>query len=145
MDFWSEYATDPQAETEGKSIPWGGGVILTIARANNPAYTRLLASLYEQNKEALDKKTTAEDMAAAEALSNKIMAEVMAKTVLLGWTGPVTYKKQPLEYSTANAQKLLELKDFQAEISRKAADFRNFRYAVEAADAKNSPTASAGT
>jgi hypothetical protein len=137
MDFWSEYATDTKAENEGKEFDWGGGVKLVIARAHNPTYTRLLASLYEKNKEALDKKSTPEDLAAAEVLSNKIMAEVMAKSILLGWSGPVTFKGEPLPYSSANAQKLLELKDFQNEVAKRAADFRNFRFETEEADAKN--------
>jgi hypothetical protein len=137
MDFHRAYATDPKAELEGKEFDWGGGVKLTIARAHNPSYTRLLASLYEKNKEALDKKDTAEELAAAEALSNKIMAEVMAKSILLGWSGPVTFKGEDLPYNTANAQKLLALKDFQNEVAKRAADFRNFRFETEEADAKN--------
>lgn len=145
MDFFAAYATDIKAETEGKDIPWGGGVTLTIARAHNPQYTRLLANLYEKYKDVLDKKDTPEELAEAEACSNKLMAEVMAKTILLGWTGPVMYKKQPLPYSTANAQVLLQLKDFQNEVAKKAADFRNFRFETEEADAKNLPTTSDGT
>jgi hypothetical protein len=137
MDFWQSYATDPKAEQEGKEFPWGGGVTLTLARANNPKYTSLLASLYEKNKDALDKRDTDEDRAAAEELSTQIMAEVLAKTVLLGWIGPVTFKGEKLEYSAANAQKLLMLKEFQNEVARKAADFRNFRFETEEADAKN--------
>jgi hypothetical protein len=145
MDFYREYATDPKAEIEGRDIPWGGGITLTIARTHNPKYTSLLASLYEKHKEALDRRSTDEERAAAETLSNKIMAEVMAKSVLVGWSGPVAYKGENLEYSAANAQKLLELKDFQAEVAKRASDFRNFRFEIEEADAKNSPTTSAGT
>lgn len=145
MDFFSAYAVDPKAEQEGRDFDWGGGVKLKIARAHNPAYSRLLASQYETYKHVLDQKDTVEDQAAAEACSNKIMAYVMARSLLLGWTGPVTYKGQPLPYSVANAEMLLAMKDFQNEVAKKAADFRNFRFEVEAADEKNSPSTSGGT
>lgn len=144
-DFFAQYATSPKLELEGKEFDWGGGVTLTIARSQNPKYTRLLAKLYEVHKHTLDKKDTPEELAAAEDRSNKIMADVMSKSILLGWTGPVSYKGQPLPYSVANAEMLLQLKDFQSEVARKANDFRNFRYDTEEADAKNSQTASDGT
>jgi hypothetical protein len=145
MDFHALYATDPKAEQEGREFDWGGGVKLKIARAHNPTYSRLLASQYETYKHVLEQKATEEDQAAAEACSNKIMAYVMARSLLLGWTGPVTYKGQPLPYSVANAEMLLSLKDFQNEVNRKANDFRNYRYETEAADEKNSPATSDGT
>lgn len=145
MDFFSAYATDSKAEQEGREFDWGGGVKLKIARAHNPQYSRLLASQYETYKHILDQKDTAEDQAAAEACSSRIMAYVMARSVLLGWTGPVTYKGQPLPYSVANAEMLLSLKDFQSEVNRKANDFRNYRFEQEAADEKNSPATSGGT
>lgn len=145
MDFHATYATDPKAELEGREVDWGGGIKLLIARAHNPKYTRMLAQQYEAHKHTLDQKETDEQLATAEARSNKIMAYVMARSILLGWTGPVKFKGQDLPYSVANAEMLLEIKDFQAEVAKKAADFRNFRVKVEEGDEKNSPTTTAGT
>lgn len=145
IDFHSQYATDPKSELEGREFDWGGGIKLLIARAHNAKYTRLLASQYEAHKHTLDQKETPEQLATAEDRSNKIMAYVMARSILLGWTGAVFFKGQALEYSVANAEMLLQMKDFQAEVSKKAADFRNFRFETEEADAKNSPTTSSGT
>jgi hypothetical protein len=145
MDFFAAYATDPKAELEGREVPWGGGITLLIARAHNPKFTRMLAQQIEAHKHTLDQKETDEQLATAEDRSNKIMAYVMARSILLGWTGPVEYQGQPLPYSVANAEKLLLIKDFQAEITKKSGDFRNFRVKVEEADEKNSPTTSAGT
>ena len=138
IDIFAQYATDPKAELEGREVPWGGGVTLLIARAHNPKYTRILSQLYEAHKHTLDQKETPEQLATAEARSNKIMAETMAKSILLGWTGPLAFKGKLLEYSIANAQMLLEIKDFQAEVAKKAGDFRNFRFEAEEADEKNS-------
>jgi hypothetical protein len=145
MDFFYAYSTDPKAEQEGREFDWGGGIKLKIARAHNATYSRLLASQYEANKHILDQKETAEDQAAAEACSNKIMAYVMARSILLGWTGPVVFKGQPLPYSVANAEMLLSIKDFQSEVAKKAGDFRNYRVEQEVADEKNSPATSDGT
>lgn len=145
MDFFATYAVDPRAELEGREFDWGGGVKLLIARAHNPKYTRMLAQQYEAHKHTLDQKDSEEQQATAEDRSNKIMAYVMARALLLGWSGPVNYKGQPLPYSVANAEMLLQLKDFQSEVAKKAADFRNYRYEAEATDEKNSPITSDGT
>jgi hypothetical protein len=145
MDIFAQYATDPKAELEGREVSWGGGITFLIARAHNPKYTRMLAQQFEAHKHTLEQKDSDEQLATAEDRSNKIMAYVMARSILLGWTGPVEYQGQPLPYSVANAEKLLLIKDFQVEVTKKANDFRNFRVKAEEADEKNSPTTSAGT
>lgn len=145
LDIFAQYATDPKAELEGKEFDLGGGVTALIARSHNPKYTRMLANLYEVHKHTLDQKETPEQLATAEDRSNKIMAEVMACSVLLGWTGPMAYQGEPLPYSVANAQKILLHKDFQREIARKSDDFRNFRFQTEEADVKNLSTTSNGS
>lgn len=145
MDIFAQYATNPALEQDGKEFDFGGGIKLKIARAHNPKYTRILNKLYEAHKHTLDLKDTPEQIAAAAECSHKIMAEVMSKSILLGWTGPVEYKGQPLPYSVENAKKLLLLKDFQEEVARRAANFHNFRFEVEEADAKNSATSSSGS
>lgn len=145
LDIFSMYAVDPKLELEGKEFDWGGGVTLLIARSHNPKYTRMLANLYEVHKHTLDQKDTPEQLATAEDRSNKIMAEVMACSILLGWTGPMGYKGELLEYSVANAQKLLLHKDFQREVAKRSDDFRNFRFKTEEADVKNLSTTSDGS
>jgi hypothetical protein len=145
MDIFAQYATDPKLEQEGKPFPWGGGLTLILARAGNIKYNRLITSLYEAHKHTLDLKDTPEQIEAGINRTRLIMAEVLAKSVLLGWEGEMTVKGEPLPYSVANAQKLLEIKDFQDAVASKAGDFKNYRFAVEEADAKNSSTTSSGT
>lgn len=144
MDIFLAYATDPKAELEGKEFDWGGGLILILARAQNAKYNRMVTKQYEAHKHTLDLKDTPEQIAAAEECTRKIMAYVMAHSVLLGWKGSMMYKGEPLPYSIENAQMLLGIKDFQEEVARKSGDFRNFRYEQEEADAKNSSTTSGG-
>lgn len=136
-DIFTQFAVNPKLEQEGKEFDFGGGVKMLIARSSNPTYQKMLNKLYETHKHTLELKDTAEQLAAAKDRSNQIMAEVMAHTVLLGWTGPVAFKGEKLEYSVANAKKLLLVEEFQKEVARRADDFRNFRFEVEEADAKN--------
>jgi len=143
FDIFSEYAIDPKAEQEGRWFPLGTGRVL-VARANNPAYNRMIAARYESFKHVLDKKDSDEAIAEGKRRSNLIMAEVMATTVLLGWEG-LGYRGKPIEYSLLNAQILLKHEEFQRTISTIAGEFRNYRYALEADDAKNSESISAGT
>ena len=145
MDIYRVFATDPALEQEGKWFDFGGGVRFKIARAHNPTYTRILNKLYEAFKHVLDLKDTPEQQREAADRSHKIMAEVMAKSVLLGWEGPVAFKGEMLTYSVTNAEKLLLVKDFQEWVAKRSADYQNYRHEVEQADAKNSVTTSAGT
>jgi hypothetical protein len=136
-DIFTMFSVDPKLEQEGKEFDFGGGVKMLIARSNNPTYQKMLNKLYEAHKHTLELKDTAEQLAAAKDRSNQIMAEVMAHTVLLGWTGPVAFKGEKLEYSVANAKRLLLVEEFQKEVARRSDDFKNFRFEVEEADAKN--------
>lgn len=145
MDIFSQYAVDPKLEQEGKDFDWGEGLTLILARSHNPIYTKMINTRFEAHKHTLELKDTPEQLKAAEDRSHKIMAEVLAHTVLIGWKGEMIYKGQPLEYSVANAEMLLLHKDFQREVARKADDFRNFRFQTEEADVKNSEPTSSGT
>jgi hypothetical protein len=145
LDIFSQYATDPKSEQKGKPFDFGGGVTLIIARAHNAKYSRMLSNLYDAHKHTLDQKDTEEQLAEAKRRSNLIMAEVMAHSVLLGWTGPLAYKGEVLPYSVANAKMILEHEEFQREVAVRAGDFKNFRFEVEEKDVKNSVTTSSGT
>lgn len=145
MDLYRAYATDPKLEQEGKEFDFGGGLFLTLARSGNDTYARMLNKQYEAHKHTLDLKDTPEQIKAGKDLSHKIMAKVMAGSVLLGWRGPAEYNGEVLPYSQTNAEKFLLIKDFQAEVARRSDDFKNYRFEVEEADAKNSLSTSSGT
>lgn len=145
MDIFALYATDEKAEQDGKEFDMGGGVKMLIARSYNPTFVRMLNKQFDAHKHTLELKESDADRAAAEACSNKIMAHVMAYSVLLGWTGPVMYQGEPMPYNKVNAEKLLMLKEFQKVINLKAEDYRNFRVVTEDADVKNSLPTSSGT
>lgn len=110
LDIFEQYATDDVAENQGVWVPHGDAKFL-VARSGNRAYGKELSKLVEQNKVLLDKGDEA-----ADKLSEKLMIEVLAKTVLLGWEG-VGFKGQPLEYTTENAAMLLAVKDFRRKVA----------------------------
>lgn len=109
LDIYATFATDSNLENNGTWRQVGSAKLL-IARLNNPNYSKLLSKLFEQHRAALDIEGPE-----ADALSDKIMVEVMAKTILLGWEN-VGFKGQPRAYSTEAAMELLSVKDFRLKV-----------------------------
>lgn len=131
MDVYQQYATDEVKELEGVWRDVGDSKVL-VARAGNRKYARLLGELVESNQAALDAKTDA-----SAALSDKIMIDVAAQTVLLGWTNVTFKSKDPLPYSVENARTLLAVKDFRQLISKLSNEFEAYRAAQEATNQGN--------
>lgn len=128
MDIYSSYATDPQKEVEGSLValePGKPGKVL-VARLGNRNYSRLLTDKIEANKEALAKKDKV-----ADDLSDQIMAETLAETVLLGWDEDISYKGQA--YSKEVARQALMHGDFRKRVMERAGEFENFRVEAEKA------------
>jgi len=134
IDLFAAFATDEKAEQGGTptQLPGCGDTNFRIARDNNKAYIKLLQQRVKQNRAVLDSKGDA-----AEAKSDEIIIEVMAKTILLGWDGTVMYKGKPLEYSVDNAKTLLAHKEFRAVVNKVAADMEVFRIEKDSEDTKN--------
>lgn len=130
MDIFSTYAVDESKEQNGTWMEVGDAKFL-VARAGNKAYVKQLGKEVERNQKSLDRKDDA-----ADALSDKIMVDVLADAILLGWEN-VSYKGEPLEYSKANAKMLLAHKEFRREIMKLADDFNAFKLQQEAEDVKN--------
>lgn len=123
LDVFEVYATDEKLENEGTWRTIGGGAKLLIARAGNRAYSKMLTRLVNENQRDLDLND--EDAA---ALSDSIMRQVLAKTVLLGWEN-VGNKGAPMTYSVENADTLLAVKDFRALVSRLANEAEAYKLA----------------
>lgn len=130
MDIFKTYAVDETKELNGTWMPIGDAKFL-VARAGNKAYVKLLSREVERHKKALDAKDDA-----ADTLSDNIMIDVMAATVLLGWEN-VSFQGKPLEYSKENAKLLLSLKEFRREVMKMSDDFEAFKVQEEAEAAKN--------
>lgn len=132
MDVFAEYATDETKEEQGVWHPVGAdGTELLIARSGNRKYSRLLAQAMDKHGRALDLKNEASDK-----LSETIMVDVLAESVLLGFKN-VSYKKSPMSYSVVNARTLLGHKDFRQLVTRLSNDMEAYKVAVEAEAEKN--------
>lgn len=133
MDLFSTFATDEKLEIEGRWVPFDTNTSFKIARSYNKHFSRLFTRLYNANKVAIQSKGEQ-----AEALADKVMCEVMAKTILLDWKGPVKIKGEDLgAYSVEGAQKALALKGFREWIQNQADDVSSYKVEQDAEDAKN--------
>lgn len=120
FDIYAEYATNEDLENGGTWMELGDAKFL-IARSGNKKYVRKLSKAVERNKKLLDRGDDA-----ADKLSEQIMVETLAETVLLGWEG-VAFKGEALPYSQENAKMLLGIKDFRRQVMELADDFSAFK------------------
>lgn len=112
LDIFAKFSTDESLENNGAWFPIGPKSRLLIARSGNRAYGKALTKQVEMNKLALD---MGDDL--AEEVSDKIMVDVLANTILLGWEN-LSFKGEVLTYSVENAKKLLAVKEFRKQVVR---------------------------
>ena len=133
FDIYEAFATDENLENNGTTFPLGKDATLLIARSGNRKYKRALTKQVEQHKLDLDFETN--DDAGAEAaakVSDEIMVDVMASTILLGWTG-LSFKGVDLDYSVENAKTLLAVKDFRKQVATLSDQMDAYKVKAEAA------------
>lgn len=135
IDLFDSFSTDQKTEEEGKltQLPDCGDTLWLVARSGNKTYNKLLSSLYKRNRAVLDSKGDE-----AQKKSDEILAEVFAKTILLGWQGEIMYKGKLTPYSYEAAKLLLGHKDFRAKVAAVSEDFSTFKTMSEADDLPNS-------
>lgn len=144
MDIFDSYATNSDAEESGRLFE-NGDSKFRIARSGNSRYQAMVTVQFEAHKTTLDKKSTEAERKASEACAEKIMVDVMAKSILLGWEGTVSFKGEKLEFNVTNARRLLEVKDFRGWVNGKADNFKNYLEKVIEEDEKNSLPSSNGS
>lgn len=135
IDLFAAFATNEVAEVEGieTQIPGCGDTLFLVARDGNKPFNKLLQKLVKQSRAVLDSKGPA-----ADKRNDEIYAEVLGKTILLGWQGSVNIQGVMTPYSYAAALKMLGLKEFRAAVLQVSEDVEVFRMAKEEEDAKNS-------
>lgn len=133
LNLFAEFATDTTAEKDGVWVEYGDNKFL-IAMSGNRKYRERFIKLYKPHERLF--KTNSE---AAEAKSNELLADVMAHTILLDWTGEMVVEKdgQPVKYSVENAKKALSLPRFRDLIQGYADDFSLFKAVKEEEEEKN--------
>ena len=134
VDLFNDFATNSASEETGVETPISGlgDTKFKVARVGNSSYNRILDSLYRKNKTVLESKGPA-----AAAKSEQIMAEVYAKTILLGWEGNVRIKGVMTPYSYESALLLCGIKDLREKFASAAADFNTFKLVADKDEEKN--------
>lgn len=134
IDLFSAFAVDSAQEQDGAltQLPNAGDTQFRIAREGNKNYSKLLQKLVKMNRATLDAKGPL-----AEAKSDEILVDVLAKTILIGWEGEVNYKGKMLAYSVDNAKTLLQHKDFRAVVINASSSMENFKVVKDAEDLGN--------
>ena len=131
MDIAKAFATNPKKEVEGVWVQGPDGAEFLIARMGNESFKKLSQELAKPHRRLiqlgkLDDKVVQE-----------ITAEVMARTILLGWKG-VKEGGKAIEYSPETAKRwLLAYKDFAEFISGTAATQSLYQDELDEAAAGN--------
>lgn len=137
LDIFSKYATDEALENNGVWRQIAGGVELLIARSGNPKYAKLLTKEVDRARLVLD----GED-ARADKVSNEIMVDVIARTILLDWrtkgedgstVATIFAGGKDLPYSVENAKVMLALKDFRRQVAVFSDEMDAYKVKEEAA------------
>lgn len=130
LDIFAQFATDEGLEENGTWFDIGGGARVLVARSGNRKYGKMLTKEVERNKKLLDLNDDAADQK-----SEEIMIAVIAETILLGWKD-LSFKGEVMEYSTANAKKLLAVKDFRKLVAQFADDVSAYKIKEEVEQGK---------
>ena len=123
MDLDKEFGTDKKREVEGTWIPLevGKSGEVLIARIQNVNWRRLARKLPKSIRRQMN------DDLLPEGTLDEITAELMAKSIILGWKG-LTIGGQEVIYSTETCMEiLLKYPDFRTRLYDMASDIENFR------------------
>lgn len=134
MNLYQLFQTDQQHEQQGIVLDYGAAGKIRIARAggSNAKFSRIFGERFKPYRRQFDNGTL------DDGIANKVMLEVYADTVILGWEGVSGPEGRPLEYTRANVIQLLtDLPELFRDIQDQAGKAANFRAAELEADAKN--------
>lgn len=121
MDI-SKFRTDATLEVDGVEIPVGDGLTLRIARAGNDKASAEYRRLTSDPRVQMAIRTNTMDPAEM----RRIVDEVYASTILLGWSG-LTEDGKEIPYSREKAKELLGIRDFRAMVQSLAETQELFR------------------
>lgn len=130
FDLFEEFATDAALETGGAWVTRGTARFL-IARDGNDNFTDKIAKAYAENEEALK-----EESLEGKELSNRLMREVLADTILLGWEN-VGYQKKELAYSKEAAADMLKHSEFRTWVRQESMKRNHYKAKAEEVAEKN--------
>lgn len=130
---FSLFGTDHKMEKEGIIVDYGA-FKFRIARAGgaNSDYLRVLRAKYRPYRHRFQTDTISEEV------TKKILAEVYAEAVILGWSGVCDEDGKEIEFTKENCvELLLALPDLFEDLQAQATDYKLFRQKELETEAKN--------
>lgn len=135
MSLYKTYATDKNLESgAGVKLEYPDGVSLTIHRAggSNRKFLQSMDAKIKPHRRQIQLGTIDRD------LSDKLIAEVYAESVIKGWSGVTDENGNDLPFTKQNVVKLLlDLPDLFNDIKAQADTLANFRKEELEEEAKN--------
>lgn len=139
MSLYTQFKTDKNLENEGVYLDYGMNsqdkpIRIRIARAGgaNQAFARA----YEQKTKPYRRQIQTDTL--DPKVAERIILEVYAETVVLGWEGVEDENGDELPFNRDNCVKLFtDLPDLFADLQKTSQNIAVFRAEVREADAKN--------
>ena len=139
MNIYKKFRTDEKLETKGIELNYGDNskglpILIRIARAggDNIQFTKTLEKRTKPFRRQLQLDTMDEKVA------KKLMLEVYADSVILGWSGVEDADNNDIPFTRENCIKVMtDLPDLFADIQEQAGKAALFRIEVLEEDSKN--------
>ncbi|MDH3375354.1 MAG: hypothetical protein OEQ39_00085 [Gammaproteobacteria bacterium] len=116
-------AIDLEKSESGVWIEYDSGISFLIARADTSPYRSAVRKMHKRYKRQIEQETLSDEK------SDRLMAELMAEHILLGWSGMMNGKEE-FKYSRDNAVAFLSDERY-AEVRQwimaQSQDLENFR------------------
>lgn len=132
--IYKAFETDKQKEQDGIELDYGDMGSIFVARAGgaNKRFAKALEFRSRPYRRQLDKGTLSDDVA------NKLLAEVFADTIVLGWKGILDKEGSEVEFTKENCIKLfMELPELFTDIQEQTQKMANFQAEDLEDDSKN--------
>jgi hypothetical protein len=139
MNLYKQFKTDETLEKQGIQLSYGNNdngeeILITISRAgsSNSNYTRVVEAKTKPYRRQIQAETLPRDV------SDKIMREVYAESIVLGWSGVCDQDGNSLSFTKENVIKLFtDLPDLFEDVKEQANKASLFRSEEMSSDSKN--------
>lgn len=134
MGIYKKFETDESLETEGITLDYGDGEKILIARAGgaNRACVKAFERIHRKHRRQIQLDTMPDELGA------RLLREVYADTVVLGWENVKDREGALLPFNRENCLRVLEdLPDLFRDIREAAENAALFKVESREIDAKN--------
>ena len=139
MNLYKQFKTDETLEKQGIQLSYGNNdngeeilIIISRAGSSNSNYTRVVEAKTKPYRRQIQAETLPRDV------SDKIMREVYAESIVLGWSGVCDQDGNSLSFTKENVIKIFtDLPDLFEDVKEQANKASLFRSEEMSSDSKN--------